>query len=74
MSSMYLRILIALAALALAAGLGFGAGPVLRWAQRLSSDYSGGFVVIVGLMTLLALISIFRMPLTAAGRPRRRHR
>lgn len=74
MSSMYLRILIASAALALAAGLGFGAGSVLRWAQRLSSDYSGGFVVIVGLMTLLALISIFRMPLAAAGRPRRRHR
>ena len=74
MSSWTSGILITSAALALAAGLGFGAGPALRWAQRLSSDYGGGFVVIVGLMTRLALISIFRMPLSHAQLTRHRRR
>ncbi|HEY1425131.1 MAG TPA: hypothetical protein VGF50_00540 [Caulobacteraceae bacterium] len=74
MSSWLLRILITSGAMALAAGLGFSAGPVLRWGRQLSDDYGDGFVVIVALMTMLVLISIVRMPLSHAHSTRRRRR
>ena len=74
MSSKLSRILLILLAFAVALGLVLGGGQVVQWAQSLSESYGVGFVVIVGLMTLLVLISIVRMPLSQAHRPHRRPR
>ena len=67
------RILAPVLAIVLTVGAFFGAAPILRELQQLSTTYGDGFVVIVGLMTVLVLISIVRMPLTHAS-VRRRHR
>ncbi len=67
------RILAPVLAAVLVIGVVFGADPLLREVQQLSTTYGAGFVLIVALMTLLVLISIVRMPLTHAN-VRRRHR
>ena len=67
------RILAPFLAILLAVGVVFGAAPVLHVLQQLSTSYGAGFVLMVGLMTVLVLISIVRMPLTHAS-VRRRHR
>ena len=73
MSPLIWRILTALLAIGVVAGLAAVAGQVVRQAQQLSANFGGGFVLIVVLMTVLVLISIVRMPLTHAS-VRRRHR
>ena len=73
MSTQLWRILGILTAFAVVLGVVLGGGPMMRWAQSLSESYGGGFVVLAGLMTLLVLISIVRMPLSHAN-ARRRHR
>jgi len=67
------RVLAPLFAVVLVAGVIFGALPILHEVQHLSTTFGGGFVLMVGLMTVLVLISIVRMPLTHAS-VRRRHR
>ena len=73
MSPMVLRSLTAVLVAVLAAGVLFGANPMLREIQQLSTTYGGGFVLLIALMTVLVLISIVKMPLTHAS-VRRRHR
>lgn len=72
MTPLIWRILAAVVSLGVA-GLALGAGEIIRWARNVSTSYGAGFLLIVGLMTLLALISIVRMPLSHAP-ARRRHR
>jgi uncharacterized membrane protein len=67
------RILALVSAAVLIAGVLFGANPILREIQQLSTTYGGGFVLLIALMTVLVLISIVKMPLTHAS-VRRRHR
>lgn len=71
MTPLMWRILAAVACLGVGA-LALGAGEIVRWARAMSTSYGAGFMVIVGLMTLLALISIVRMPLSHAPARRRR--
>ena len=73
MSPLFSRILTALLALGIAGAFGFGAAQVFRQAQQLWATFGAGFVLMLGLMTLLVLISLVRMPLSHAS-ARRRHR
>jgi hypothetical protein len=70
---MILRIVTAVLAAALGAGVVLAVRPIVREVQQLAATYGGGFVLLVVLMTVLVLISIVRMPLTHAS-VRRRHR
>jgi hypothetical protein len=72
MSSVTWRIILTLAAFAAAVGFGCGIGLVARQTQALAATYGEGFTLIVGLMTLLLLISVARMPLSHASVRRRR--
>ena len=64
MSPLIGRILTILLGVGVAGGFGAGAGQLARQFDELSASYGVGSMLIVGLMMLLALISIVRMPLS----------